>query len=488
MTPPTVASTRLVGMLLPLPGDRPSYRGIADGLRLLVADGRIADGTRLPSERDLTDALGVSRTTVTRAYAALRDAGYVRTRRGSGTVASLPSARDGRGTGAVLYPGEVPHDVIDLTCAATRAAAGTAEAYERAVRALPAYLAGAGYLVLGVPELREAVAARYAERGVPTSADQILVTSGAVAGMATVTRALLGIGDRVLVESPGYPNTADALRRGGLRLAPVTVDPTGWDTPTVCSAIAAAGARAFVTVPDFHNPTGALMPEDQRAVVAHALRRAGTTPIVDETIAEIVLDDRPMPRPFAAHHAGAISVGSASKTHWGGMRTGWVRAPHRMVPALLDSRATLDLGAPVLEQLVLVELMRSAPGITDDRRSELTASRDAAGTALRALLPDVRFVVPPGGLCLWLELPWTRADEVVAAAEDEGLLVAGGPRFSVGGGLGRWLRLPYVLAPETMTEAVGRLATAVNRVRAAERVTGGGRHASPRQRRGPLVA
>jgi len=382
----------------------------------------------------------------------------------------------------------VPDDVIDLTCAATRAPAGTAEAYERALAALPSYLAGAGYLTLGVPELREAIADRYTQRGAPTSADQILVTSGAVAGLASVTRALLGIGDRVLVESPGYPNSADALHRGGLRLAPVTVDPTGWDTPTVASAIAAANARAFLTIPDFHNPTGALMPDEQRAAVAHALKRAGTTPLVDETIAEIALDDRPAPRPFAAHHAGAISVGSSSKTHWGGLRTGWIRAPHKVIPALLDSRATLDLGAPVLEQLVLVELMRTTPGITATRRAELTASRDAAGTALRAALPDVRFVVPPGGLSLWLELPWTRADEVAAAAEDEGLLIAGGPRFAVGGGLGRWVRLPYVLSPETMTEAVRRLTTAVNRVREAETASGGGRQTTTRRRRGPLVA
>ena len=68
----------------------PAYRGLADAVRLLVADGRVPAGTRLPSERDLTTALGVSRTTVTRAYAELRDRGYLASRQGSGSVVALP--------------------------------------------------------------------------------------------------------------------------------------------------------------------------------------------------------------------------------------------------------------------------------------------------------------------------------------------------------------------------------------------------------------
>ena len=68
----------------------PAYRGLAEGLRVLITDGRVPVGVRLPSERELTEALGVSRTTVTRAYAELRDHGFLVSRQGSGSVASLP--------------------------------------------------------------------------------------------------------------------------------------------------------------------------------------------------------------------------------------------------------------------------------------------------------------------------------------------------------------------------------------------------------------
>ena len=267
-------TARLVGALAP---GRPAYRALADALRLAIADGRIAAGTRLPSERELTASLAVSRTTVTRAYAVLRDTGYLTSRRGSGSVASLPSGSRVRGAGS-LFPADPGEGVIDLTCAATRAPAGVVEAYERAVTQLPEHLAGAGYLTLGIPDLREVIADRYTQRGLPTSPDDILVTSGAVAGIGIVLRALLHHGDRVVVESPTYPNTIDALRRSGARLTPLAIDPDGWDATESARTIRAAGASLAVLIPDFHNPTGALMSDDARGMLARALRHPRRSP------------------------------------------------------------------------------------------------------------------------------------------------------------------------------------------------------------------
>lgn len=488
MSTPTVSAARtarLVGSLAP---GRPAYRALADALRLAVADGRIAVGTRLPSERELTGALDISRTTVTRAYAVLREGGYLTSRRGSGSLAGLPSGRRSRGAGS-LFPADVEEGVIDLTCAATRAPAGIVQAYERAVQQLPAYLSGAGYLTLGVPELREVIAARYTDRGLPTSADEVLVTSGAVAGLGVVLHALLGHGDRVVVENPTYPNTVDALRRGGARLVPLAMDPDGWDVAEASRVVRSAGADAAVLIPDFHNPTGALMSDAQRATLARALRSARTVPVVDETIAEVSLDlDGPLPLPFGAHDPRTISVGSSSKSHWGGLRTGWVRAPRGVLPSLVEARVTTDLGAPVLEQLVLLELMRTSPGLTPERREDLLASRDALTAALRGRLPEIGFTVPRGGLSLWCELPeGLDATSVAQAAEDAGLLVAAGPRFSVAGGLASRLRLPYVLPPETMTDAVARLALAIDAVRADAGAPGTARRRTERsgsERRG----
>src|SRR5690348_11357789 len=102
----TIAATRVAALI----GDfdrEPAYKGLAEALRVLITDGRVTVGVRLPSERELTDALGVSRTTVTRAYAELREIGFLVSRQGSGSVASLPASRAHRGD-HLIFPGSAP--------------------------------------------------------------------------------------------------------------------------------------------------------------------------------------------------------------------------------------------------------------------------------------------------------------------------------------------------------------------------------------------
>lgn len=485
MAAPVLSAVRTAELIGPTSGDRPAYQVVADALRLLIADGRIAVGTRLPSERDLTSALALSRTTVSSAYAVLRERGYLTSRRGSGSVASLPAGAVRRDTGLHLSA-QIPEGTIDLTCAAMRAPAGMTQAAEAAIAASPGYLSGSGYLLNGVPELREAIAARYTQRGLPTTANEVLVTTGAVVGMAIAVRALLSPGDTVVMETPTYPNVFPTLSQLRARIAAVPVEPTGWDVDTMASTIRASGARAAILLPDFHNPTGNLMSDEERSVVAKALGRGRITAIVDETVNEISLDHvGPRPLPFAAHHADTISVGSASKSHWGGLRIGWIRASGPMLERLAAARVPLDIGAPVIDQLVLLQLMGVAAGITAERRRDLMTGRDALAAALRERLPQLKFVLPTGGLSLWVELPEPLAAEVTLAAEDEGLLIASGPRFAAAGGLDRWIRLPYVLSPDELVEAVARLERAWLRIAAGAPVR---RRAAREHPHGPLVA
>ncbi len=146
---------------------RPAYAGLADALVLLIGDGRIPAGTRLPSERELTEALGVSRTTVTRAYATVRDGGYAEARRGSGTFTQVPGGPS-RAHDRALLPRQSDRAAIDLNCAAPFAPPEIATAYAEAATRLPAYLGGHGYFPAGLPELQSAIAALYDARGLPT--------------------------------------------------------------------------------------------------------------------------------------------------------------------------------------------------------------------------------------------------------------------------------------------------------------------------------
>jgi len=458
---PSIGMTRLVGLLGAPDADAPAYRWLADNLRLLIADGRLPSGQALPSERRLSQALGLSRTTVTRAYSLLVDDGFLSARQGSGHVATLPLGRGRVGVGGALLPGyETSDELLDLTCAATRAPAGTAEAYAKAVQQLPSYLAGTGYATAGLPQLQALIAERYAQRGLPTDPDQILVVGGALSGVSLAVRALTRPGDPVLVESPSYPNSVEAARRSGARLSPVTVEPDGWDLDAATSTISAVRPVAAQLILDFHNPTGALMADGERERLAAALRRAGTVAIVDETMLEVELDEVVRPLPFAAHLSSTILVGSSSKSHWGGLRVGWLRVPRPLMARLLQARIADDLGAPILEQLALAELLRSRPGLHPETRTALQTSRQAMIEALPRAIPGARWTVPAGGLSLWVELPAPRSRQLAAAARDVGLLVSPGPQFAVHHGLESFVRLPYKDPPAVVTDAMRRLGSA----------------------------
>ena len=462
--PSPLAPWRLLLGTAPLP--RPAYRGLADGIRRLVSDGRLLVGTRLPSERTLTTELALSRTTVGAALDTLRDEGFVVTRRGSGSVVCLPAGPSGLALSqAGLIPTDVPPDVIDLTYAALPAAAGVTAAYERALAELPRHLATPGYHPHGLPEARAAVAAWFEGRGLPTTPDQVVMTSGAHAGLSAVLRAELEVGDRVLVESPTYPNAIVGVRRSAYRAVPTQLTARGWDVDGIELGLRQSGARAAYLIPDHQNPTGLVMPAATRRAVGDVLRGARAVPVIDETFVELGLDEdgdgtpTRVP-PFAASAPEAHTLGSAGKTWWGGLRVGWVRAPRGSVERVIEARHSLDLGTAVLEQLVVVDLIGQGEALLAERRREARARRDAIVASLRRHVPDWRFAVPGGGLNLWCELPDDRGDDLARVAESAGVRLARGGQFGVEGGLGRFVRVPFCVAPDEADEVGRRLAEA----------------------------
>ncbi|MDX6359181.1 MAG: hypothetical protein QOH37_2235 [Nocardioidaceae bacterium] len=441
----------------------PAYAGLTDALTGLICDGRLAVDLRLPSERDLSVALGLSRTTVTRAYAGLVESGFAQAQQGSGTYTRLPGGRR-RGLDRTLTPSTSGDDVIDLNAAAPAALPGIASSYAEALQDLPRYLGGHGYFPTGIPVLQEAVAASYDARGLPTDPAQIMVVPGALSALTIVAQALVRGRDRVLVESPGYPNAFAALRRAGARLVGAPMDVDGWDLDTIGRALRTTRPPLAYLIPDFQNPTGNLMSNAQREELAALLRLSGTVAVVDESHQALALDGRPMPRPFAAFAPQTVTLGSASKSFWGGLRVGWVRCPDGVLDRLMDARVALDLGSPVLEQLVAARLLDRREELWVDRRARLREQRDALTTHLRETLPAWRFRLPRGGLTVWCELPAHRsgagAVALVTEGERRGVVVSPGPVFAVDGGLDSFVRIPYSRPPDELRLAVDRLAQA----------------------------
>ncbi|MCP2249835.1 MocR-like transcription factor YczR [Lentzea aerocolonigenes] len=432
-------------------GARQGSADLAAALKLLVADGRLPVGTRLPSERELTDALPVSRTTITAALDQLRSEGVVESRRGAGSWINGPVGGGGGITG-------VDDTLIDLSRAAPPALPSVRLAMEVAMTQMPEHLASHGYDERGLPVLRQRIADRYAARGLPTSPDQIVVTSGAQHAWALVLRLFVGPGDRVLVEQPSYPNALEAVRASFGIPVPVPMLADGWDVDGYEAALRQAGPRLAYLIPDFQNPTGLRMSAESRESLSAVLRKARTPLVVDETLVELALDGSEAPLPMAAFGGDSVvTLGSASKSHWGGLRIGWIRASEEIVHRLLSTRAAIDLGTPVFEQLVLAALLESPEVVLGQRRAEALAQRDVAVAALREHCPQWSFEVPSGGLGVWCTLDGPVSTRIAVVAQNHGLRLVPGPRFAVHGGCEQMLRVPYTQSAEVLREAIGRL-------------------------------
>ncbi|NKY46746.1 MocR-like transcription factor YczR [Nocardia cerradoensis] len=448
-------------------GTRPAYLALAESIRLLIHDGRAPLGIALPSERDLATALGVSRTTVTSAYALLREHGYLISRQGSRSTVALPSdvAHDGtkpaRSILAVMSPTAQP--TIDLTYAAMSAPPQMTDAYSAALQGLPIYLGTHGMDPVGILPLREMLARRYTERGLPTEPDQILVTLGAQHGLRLLLNVLTAPAERVLIDHPTYPNAIEAIRDVGARPVPVPLRPeqpeAAWDLDGIRSAARQTAASTAYLVPDFNNPTGLLMSADARAELAAIARETRMTVIVDESMVDQQLDGE-TPPPAAAFARGSeiVTIGSASKSFWGGLRVGWIRANQSLIAKLLGTRSTVDLGTPVMDQLATGYLLDHADVILEQRREQLHSRRAALLEALSEELPDWQVSPGRGGMSIWVQLPAPVSTALAATAPNHGVLLAAGPRFGVQGAFERFLRIPFTHTESDLRVAVKSIA------------------------------
>ncbi len=448
-------------------GALPAYRELADVVRLLVMDGRIPLDVALPSERSLAQTLGLSRTTVTAAYASLREQGFLTAGQGSRGRTCIPHR-----SSPITMPGlAAPEGLLDLAYASLPAAGEVVHrAFADALTELPALLPGFGYDAVGVSALRQAIADKYTDEGVPTTARQILVTSGAQHALNVVLKTIAGKQDKVLVEHPSYPNALDAIRAAGCRPLPVALPAAGttpaWDIDSMVAVMNQQRPAMAYLVPDFHNPTGRIMSGLQRRRLARAADSTGTVLVVDETLRGLNLDGVEVP-PMAAFSPAVVSIGSLSKSHWAGLRTGWIRADEELINHLVITRTTMDLGGPMVEQLAAARLVSAYSEPLDSRLAELRHNRDALMELLAEHLPDWEVERPQGGLTVWCRLPSPGSTALTVLAPDFGVRLAAGPRFGVGGAFEHYMRVPYTLPPAQLEVAVRALRAAQDKLDAS---------------------
>ncbi|MFE2310025.1 PLP-dependent aminotransferase family protein [Streptomyces sp. NPDC059411] len=317
----------------------------------------------------------------------------------------------------------------------------------------------------GAPELRTAVAARLTRRGLATTADELLITTGSQQGLGLITTALIEPGDTVLVENPTYLAALQGFALAGARLVPVPCDDEGILPDALEELVARERPKLLYTVPTFQNPTGRTLPAARREAVAETAARLGLWLLEDDPYGDLRYEGSDIP--WLAAHPGAEDrtalLGSFSKVLAPGLRLGWLRAPAALLRAAVLAKQAADLHTSTVDQLAVAEYLRTA-----DLDAHVAGVRDAyrlRRDALLAGLPGARppgstWYRPGGGKFVWARLPEGHdATALLRASAARGVAFVPGAPFYTGTPDPRTLRLSFTThTPEEIQEGLTRLA------------------------------
>ncbi len=461
-------------------GSGSAYRRLAGAIRGRAEAGGLPVGARLPAERSLAGALGVSRTTVVAAYELLRQDGWLESRRGSGSRVIRSGARGApdRSEHGGFERNTVLRSLVEASGSRIEfmglhlpaAAPYVTEALAHVKEDVSPLTAHHGYWPLGLPALRKAIASHLTRSGVPSRLDEILVTHGAQEAIALAAALFLGSGRTVILEDPTYVGALDVFAAAGARLVSVPVGELGIRLDLLREALTHEAPSLIYLMPTFQNPTGVVMPESHRREIARMAAERGVPILEDDALANLDLGQSP-PLPISAFAPSApiLSVGSLSKLMWGGLRAGWIRAPEPLIARLARRKALGDLGNSVVSQTLAARLLPRAEEIRESRRRQIAERLAVMEEEMRRLLPDWTWRRPGGGLSLWVRLPRGNAAEFARVALRHGVSVLPGATCSPSNGCSEFLRIPYVLEPEKIREGLRLLARAWSAYAPAER-------------------
>lgn len=434
---------------------RPLYVELADAVQALVDQGTLRAGHRVPSVRVLARQRDVSVATVVQAYALLEQRGYLEARPQSGFYVRprpLPTAPEPRIARPVSRPSRVSLD--DLSADVLEVALNDdfmpfgsgcphpalfpvrrlARLLGSVARRDPASIGEPGRN-WGYEPLTREIARRLLQAGVPLGHEDIVVTSGGTEALNLCLRAVTRPGDTVAIETPAYFGFLEMIRSLNLRVLEIPTCPReGMRLDALAEALRRTPVRAVLVMPNFHNPLGALMPEERKRGLL-ALAAEHDLPVIEDDLYGDTHFDAVRPKPIKAwdRDGRVMLCSSFGKTLAPGFHVGWT-APGRQLQAVRRLKFVNTMATPRVLQKTLAEFLREG-GYDHHLRGLRRAYHDHLQAFLQGMQrhfpAGTRYSRPRGGNFLWVEFP--SGVDTLRLRRDalrRGINLAPGPIFS----------------------------------------------------------
>lgn len=387
-----------------------------------IGNGRLPANSRLPTVRRMAEQLGVTRLTVQNAYSELQADGWVEATVGRGTFVS-PSIQPFRlepTIGQYLTADNTINDMLrinevvgvrSMAMALPDSALFPLDQFWQGmeqVRHLDKNLFNYGS-VQGDTPLRLEIVNLLGSWGIATTADDLLITSGVMQGLALLTHAVAERGDTIVIEEPSYIGVLSIIKAQGINAVSVPLEEDGPNLAKLEAAFVQHSPRYFYTIPNFHNPTGICMSMEKRQGILALAERHGVMVIEDDIYGRLAYDAPPPPTLKSLDTNGNVAyISGFSKMLLPGIRVGFIIMPPQLQNKLISLRRAFDLCGPTFLQRALALFLRDGHLKAHLKKSlpVYQARRNALLQALQTEMPaTVRWSKPEGGFCCWVTMP-----------------------------------------------------------------------------------
>ena len=322
----------------------------------------------------------------------------------------------------------------------------------------------------GYLPLRQFIADRYKKRlGLSVSPDEILITNGSQQCLDLIGKVIIGTGDHVAIERPGYLGAIQAFSLYEPVFHPVTLGEEGPEIAELETTISTSPVKMFYGVPNSQNPSGITYSRRNRQEVARVMEEYGALFVEDDAYGELNFSGTSLPSVRTFLPGQTVITGSFSKILAPGMRMGWVVAPPAIMEQLVIAKQASDLHSNYLSQRIAYEYL-TYQDIDSHIRKIREVYRNQCDVMVRMLQEEfpktVSYTHPLGGMFIWVTLPdGCSSMEVFEQALKENVAVLPGMPFYVDGGGADTMRLNFSNSmPEDIVRGMSRLARVIQRI------------------------
>ena len=317
--------------------------------------------------------------------------------------------------------------------------------------------------------LREWIARRMQERGIATTADRVLITSGSQQGIDLTGKIFIERGDMVVVESPCYVAALQAFSGYEAGFIPIDTDDKGMRPDQLEEALEHSRPKLIYIVSEFGNPKGTTLSVERRHKLIELSARYRIPILEDNPYSELRYAGERLAPLAALDSSGlVIHLGTFSKTISPGLRIGWLIASEEIIQMAVVAKQAADLHTSTIEQRATSRLLETFDydGHVSTLCNAYGERREAMLSALDRHFPSgVRWTRPDGGLFLWVELPeFLNSEELFEECLAERVAFVPGTSFFTGERKHNFMRLNFSNSrPEKIEEGIVRIASVLKR-------------------------